>query len=220
MKCENCKVEINSLGKNCPLCGKHLPENSDEKDTFYPYVDELTTGVYNRNIKALVFLTIFFSLSLFAVNMLTSYEYLWSMIPISAMWLLWMVIGIPIIKRKVTPLMIALDNVVVSIFLNIIDVTLDQQGWAMSYAVPFVLCGSALIITIIIMVTRINWKEFYLFQMVIVAICFVPIIFRIFFSFIFWPSVVSAGYGLVTILGMLILGNKRFKHEMKKRFHF
>jgi hypothetical protein len=219
VRCENCKINVNNLSSNCPLCGRHLPESDVENHGAYPRIGEMASSVYNKNIKALLFLTIVFSISAFLINMLIPYECLWSMIPISAMWLLWLVLGIPIIKRKITPLMIVLDNIVISIFLNIIDVTLDQQGWAMSYVVPFILVGSALAITIIFLLTKIDWKDYYPSQMAIVALCFIPLIIRLFISFIFWPSVVSAAYGFATILGMIILGNKKFKHETKKRFH-
>jgi hypothetical protein len=165
-------------------------------------------------------LTIVFSISAFIINMLTSTKLLWSLTPISGMWLTWLVLGIPIIKKKVTPLMIVLDDIVVSVFLNIIDATLNHQGWAMGYAVPFILCGSAMVITVIVLLTRVNWGEFYLFQVFIVAICFMPIIVRLFISFTSWPSIMSAAYGLFTVIGMLVLADKKFKHETKKRFDF
>lgn len=220
MKCENCKVEINNLSSNCPLCGKHLQENPKAEDAVYPDIKQLAAGKYSRNIKILLFFTIVLTISAFIVNMLTPYNNLWSFIAISAMWLLWLVFGVPIIKRKITPLMIVLDNIALGVFLNIIDMTLNQQGWAMSYVVPFILCGSALIITIIVKFTKLTWREFYLFQIAIVSICFIPIIIRIFFNFVLWPSLISAVYGLVTILGMLLFAYRKFKHETKKRFHF
>lgn len=219
MRCENCKININNLSSNCPLCGRHLPECDAEKYPSYPDITESASVANNKNIRGLLFLTIVFSLSAFLLNLLTPYKYFWSMIPISGMWLLWLVLGIPIIKKRITPSMIVLDNIIVSVFLNIIDITLNQQGWAMSYVVPFILMGSALAITIVFMLTKIDWKEYYPSQMAIVGLCFIPLTIRIFISFIFWPSVISAAYGFVTILGMVILGNKKFKHETKKRFH-
>lgn len=219
MKCQYCKTEINSLSSNCPLCGKHLSDSDVHSDAAYPDIEVINHKVHNRSLRAVLFLTIVFSVAIFMINMLIPYKYLWSMIPISGMWLMWFVLGIPIIKKKVTPLMIIFDTVIVSIFLNVIDVTLNQNGWAMSYVVPFILSGSALIITVIILLTKVNWRSFYPFQLTIVIICFIPLVVRIFFSFLFWPSLVSAVYGLVTILGMLIFGYRKFKHETVKRFH-
>lgn len=219
MRCENCKVNISNISSNCPLCGRHLHESGIGKHASYPDIKESLSSTHNRNIRGLLFLTIVFSLSIFLLNLLTPYKYFWSLIPISGMWLLWLVLGIPIIRKKITPAMIVLDNIIISIFLNIIDVTLTQQGWAISYVVPFILVGSTLAITIVFMLTKIDWKDYYPSQIAIVGLCFIPLIIRIFISFIFWPSVISAAYGFFTILGMIILGNKKFKHETKKRFH-
>jgi hypothetical protein len=136
------------------------------------------------------------------------------------MWLLLPVLGIPFAKKKITPLMIVLDNIAVCIFLVILDATVDKQEWAMSYVVPFVLFGSAFIVTIIVLLKKMTWRELYLFQLSIAAICFMPIIARIFFVFVFWPSIISAVYGLITIIAMIIFSDKRLKFESKKRFHF
>ncbi|MDP4091619.1 MAG: DUF6320 domain-containing protein, partial [Bacillota bacterium] len=154
------------------------------------------------------------------VNLLTSPQYLWSIIPVSAMWLVLPVLGVPFAKKKLTPLMLVLDNVTVSIFLVIIDYVVDGQEWAMSYVVPFVLFGSALIVTIIVLCRKMTWRELFLFQLSIAAICFIPVIASRFFDFVFWPSAASAVYGIITIVGMLIFGDKSLKYETKKRFHF
>jgi hypothetical protein len=220
LKCENCRVTINGITNNCPLCGKYLTGSQGIKDEFYPEIKELAARVYSKNFKILLFLTAAFSILLFTINMITLDRYLWSIIPICAMWLLWLYLGVPIIKKKITPLMIVLNNGIVSIFLIIVDITTGNKGWAMSYVVSFILFGSALIVTIVALLTKITWKKFYLSQMTIVVICFIPLITRIFFSFVFWPSIVAATYGVITILGMLIFSYKKFKYETKKQFHF
>jgi hypothetical protein len=221
MKCENCKVQVNSLSDNCPLCGKYISPNSEREQNAYPHLNRSAEEVkHSEKVKIILFLTIVFTIFMFTINLLTPHRFIWSMIPISAVWLIWLVFGIPIIKKKITPLMIFQDNIIISIFLIIIDVTLKQNGWAMSYVVPFILSGSAFVITLMVMYIKMTWKEFYLFQMTIVAICFIPIVTRLFFRYEFGPSIVSAIYGLVTILAMAMFGDKKFKYETKKRLHF
>lgn len=220
LKCENCEITINSAANNCPLCGKYLTGSQGIKDEIYPDIEEMTVSPRSKNFKILIFLTVAASILLFIINMITLDKYLWSIIPISAIWLLWLYLGVPIIKKKITPLMIVLNNAIVSVFLIIVDITTGNKGWAMSYVVSFILFGSALVVTIIILLTKITWKKFYLSQMTIVVICFAPLIARIFFSFVFWPSIVAATYGVITILGMLIFSYKKFKYETKKQFHF
>ncbi len=220
MRCENCNITVNSPGNNCPICGKYLPETNDEKDTVYPNIEGVKHRIKNKRLKIFLFITIISTITISIVNMFTPHRYLWGIIPIAGVWLALLVFGVPITKKRITSSMIILDNIAISIFLIIVDVTLGQNGWAMSYVVPFVLSGSALVVTIIVMFTKMTWKEFYLFQMAIVVICFIPIIARSFFNFVLWPSIISAAYGLITILAMIIFGDKKLKYEIKKRFHF
>lgn len=220
MRCENCNITVNSPGNNCPICGKYLPEPKEEKDTVYPNIEGVKHRIKNKRLKIFLFITIVSTIAISIVNMFTPHRYLWGIIPIAGVWLALLVFGVPITKKRITSSMIILDNIVISIFLIIVDVTLGQNGWAMSYVVPFVLSGSALVVTLIVMFTKMTWKEFYLFQMAIVVICFIPIIARSFFNFVLWPSIISAAYGLITILAMIIFGDKKLKYEIKKRFHF
>jgi predicted nucleic acid-binding Zn ribbon protein len=220
LKCDNCKVEISSLTNNCPLCGKYIKEGQRDNYWAYPDIKESANKYYSRKFKILIFFTIVFIIIMLTINILTPYKYFWSIIPVSAVFVIWQVVGVPIYKKTITPFMIFIDNAIISIFLIIIDLTIGNKGWAISYAVPFILFGSALIVTIIVIYIKMTWKEFYYFQLSIAAICFIPIIARAFFKFVFWPSLLSAAYGLITIIGMIIFGDKRFKHELKKRFHF
>lgn len=220
VKCVNCDVEVSCSTSNCPLCGKHLEENTTEIQSPYPSMDNLPGRHYSKLFRLFLFLTISSSIIIFTVNILTLDNYLWSIIPICALWLLLPIIGVPINKGRITPLMIVMDNVLICIFLVILDITVGSGDWAMSYVVPFVLSGSALIVTIIVLLRKMTWKELYLFQLSIVFVCFIPIIARIFFTFMFWPSIVSAVYGILTIFAMFIFSDKDMKFESKKRFHF
>lgn len=221
LRCGNCNIEVNNVSDNCPLCGKYLVPEGEERETVYPSLEELAAKkTYNKWVKIVLFFIISISIITLVVNLLTPGHYLWSVVPIAAIWLLFPVIVLPLAKRKLTPMMIVLDNITISIFLIIVDSMVDAREWAMSYVVPFILFGSALIVTIIVVSKKMTWRELYLFQMSIAAICFIPIIASCFFNFVFWPSVASAVYGIITIIGMLIFGDKSLQFETKKRFHF
>jgi hypothetical protein len=213
-------VEINCLYNNCPLCGKYFSETPAEIEYNYPDMSKVPFKQYTKKMRLFLFFLITSSIILFTVNILTFDKTLWCVVPISAIWLLLPMFGIPLAKKKISPLMIVLDNLVVCIFLVIVDLTVDKQEWAMSYVVPFVLSGSAFIVTAIVLLKKMTWRELYLFQLSIAAICFIPIMARIFFTFVFWPSIVSAVYGLITIIAMLIFSDKGLKFESRKRFHY
>jgi len=220
MRCENCKVQINSISDNCPLCGKHLNKIGEAYKDIYPKLKSKGMKEKSLWLKILLFSTIIYTLFMFGMNLITPHKYYWSFIPICAVWILWLLIGVPIMQRNLTPFMMIFDNVIISIFLIIIDTTFNLGGWTMSYIGPFIPSATALIITIIVVFLKTTWKEFYFFQITIAAACCMPIITKLFFNFELWPSIVSALYGVVTILAMIIFGDKRFKYEANKRLHF
>jgi len=220
LKCENCKIETNNITNNCPLCGKYLSENDSEYKDVYPRLGEKPLKEKGKLFKWLLFSTFIYTIFMFSLNLITPHKYYWSIIPIFAVWMLWILFGIPIMKGKLAPLMMIFDNVIISILLIAIDTTFSLKGWTMSYIGPFVPSANALIITIIVVCLKTTWKEFYSFQMTIAVVCCLPIVTKLFYSFKLWPSIVSALYGIVTILAMIIFGDKKFKYEAKKRLHF
>ncbi|MBL4934514.1 hypothetical protein JK636_01935 [Clostridium sp. YIM B02515] len=220
MKCENCKIETNNITNNCPLCGKYLFENDSEYKDVYPRLGEKPLKERGKLFKWLLFSTFIYTIFIFGLNLITPHKYYWSIIPIFAVWMLWILFGVPIIKGKLAPLMMIFDNVIISILLIAIDTTFSLKGWTLSYIGPFVPLATAFIITIIVVCLKTTWKEFYSFQMTIAAVCCLPIVIKLLYSFKLWPSIVSALYGIVTILAMIIFGDKKFKYEAKKRLHF
>jgi hypothetical protein len=220
LRCENCKIETKNITSNCPLCGKCLSGSNKGNNDVYPKIENKPLKEPSKLFKWLLFSTIIYTLFMFGINLITPHAYYWSNVPIIAVWMLWILLGVPIIKEKLTPLMMILDNIIISILLIVIDITFSLQGWTMSYIGPFVPSGTALIITVIVVCLKTTWKEFYFFQITIAAVCCIPIIAKLFYSFELWPSVVSALYGIVTIFAMIIFGDKRLKFEAKKRLHF
>ncbi|MDT8718177.1 hypothetical protein IAI10_16035 [Clostridium sp. 19966] len=218
MKCRNCHVEIKYNANNCPLCGKHLIEKEEYK--VYPGVGKGVVKTTGKQMKISIFILVSASIILFIINLLTPHYYFWCTVAIFGIWLTFFIIVKPLIKKKITAMMVVEDNILVSVFLVVVDSTFNQNGWAMSYVVPFVLWGSSLIVTVIVICIKMTWKEFYLFQTSIVIICFIPIVARLIFKFVLWPSIISAVYGVITIIAMIIFGDKKFKYETKKRMHF
>lgn len=220
MKCENCRIEISNISNNCPLCGKYIGKNIEESEYVYPKIKERSLKERGKLYKWLLFSTIIYTLFIFGINLITPHKFYWSIITIASVWMLWVLFGIPFMNHKLTPLMMVIDNVIISVLLIIIDNTFHLKGWTMSCIGPFVPSATAFIITIIVVCLKTTWKEFYFFQITIAAVCCIPIISKLFYNFKLWPSIVSALYGIITILAMIIFGDKGFKYEAKKRLHF
>lgn len=218
MMCRNCNVEVNYRTQNCPLCGKYLGLN--EEEVAYPSINKNSASASTKPIKVSIFILLVITIILLMINLLTSQKYFWSFVVIFAVWNTFFILIKPFIKKKITAMMVVEDNILICIFLVVVDSTFKQNGWAMSYVVPFVIWGSSLIVTMIVICIKMTWKEFYLFEVSIAILCFIPIIVGLLFNYVLWPSIVSAVYGAITLIAMIIFGDKKFKYETKKRMHF
>ena len=66
-----------------------------------------------------------------------------------------------------------------------------------------------------------KWREYALYQFITIILGVLPVISvaaRLVTTT--WPSIVSAFYSGVTLLGMFIFADKKYKNELIKRFHF
>jgi hypothetical protein len=220
LRCENCKIETNNTSSNCPLCGKCLSDCNNINCDVYPKLDDKPLKETNMRFKWLLFSTIICTMFIFGINLFTHNKYKWNTVAILGVWMLWILFGAPIIKGRLTSLMLIIDNVIIWTLLIVIDSTVSLRIRTLGHVGPFIPSATGVIITLIAVYLKINWKEVYLYQMTIAALCSIPIIVELSYDFTFWPSIVSALYGVATILAMMIFGGKRFKYEAKKRLHF
>lgn len=219
MKCIGCNIRVNNLTDNCPICGKHLHGKEPGMHAAYPDIMDKDRRAAILVKKIILFIAIVFTLLILVINLLTGPSFLWSLIPISGVWLLWLLIAVPVIKKKITPLMLIMDSLIISGVLIALDFFTGGEGWSINYVVPGILFCFSFTVTVIIMVNRMTRKKFWLFQFSIAFICILPVLVRFFIEFVLWPSLVAAAYGFVTIAGMFIFGDQTLKNEARKRLH-
>ena len=101
-----------------------------------------------------------------------------------------------------------------------IDAVTGWRAWSVSYFAPFVTAASSLVMSVIFYIKRTKWREYMLFQLIIAANGFIPVIlFLCGLTRIIWPAAAGALYSLITFTGMLIFADKQLKNELTKRFH-
>ena len=133
---------------------------------------------------------------------------------------LWAAIAYPIFTKKNIGQIIVIEALCASLLLYIIEVAAKTQGWALEYAMPFIFSGATLMVTCIILVKRMKWRQFAVYQMATMLLGFIPILFCIFgLVKLIWPSLFSALYSFLTLVGMFVFADKKYKNEIIKRFH-
>ena len=234
--CVKCNLFVNTDSRKCPLCysilscseagragantGESLIDGASEDYNRYPELESGPEYRYNFVVRLLLLLSIASGSTSLLVNILTYSGTLWSLIVVSTILFLWVAVAYPLLRKKDAVHFIVIDVICTPVFLYIIQATTHSNGWVLDIVTPFLFISATLAVTFIICLKRMKWREYSLYQTIVVALGFLPVIFYVSgLVAIIWPSIVSAFYSFLTLTGMLIFVKKKYKDELIKRFH-
>lgn len=219
--CNKCRVKIDSPVEHCPLCYAALvPHDGEPELQAYPSLAQ-NAERYNLIFRMLLLFSLTAAVICFTINLLTFRRYWWSLIVISNIAYMWVAIGTALKRRSKPGFIVLVQALSLSVLMVIIDRFAGTGKWALNYAVPLCLITAALSITIIIIVKRIQYREFLLYFVLVALLGFLPVVLMAFgIVTVLWPSLVSALYAGLSLFGIFILADNAIKIELRKRFHF
>ncbi|MDD2376056.1 MAG: DUF6320 domain-containing protein [Clostridia bacterium] len=219
--CKNCKVKVISNNKGCPLC-KTVLTPSDEKviEDIYPII-KTNFKKYNMLTRIFLFLSILGAIVTIIINYATYNGLLWSVISIAFILYFWSIISHAIKHNINIAYKFLVQTICISLLTIIIDYIMGYTGWAVNYVVPELIITANIAVLILIIVNRMNWYNYVLYQMAIVILGFIPLI--LFFLGIIhepWSTTISVVVSLMILCGTMIFSDKNVKNELKRRLHF
>ncbi len=105
--------------------------------------------------------------------------------------------------------------------LVLIDYMYGMKGWSVNYAIPCLILFDVIAIVFLILLNRLNWQSYFMYQITITVLSFIPL-------FLWWGglitkpllSVVVVILSVAVLAGTVILGDWSVKKELKRRFYF
>ena len=100
------------------------------------------------------------------------------------------------------------------------DYVLGFSKWSINYVVPSILTLAGIAVLIIILVNRVHFQTYIIYQFIIGVLGFVP-----FLLFVFgvvdkpFMSIVATIVSALSLIGTSIFGEKTVRSELKRRFH-
>ncbi|MCI8265024.1 MAG: zinc ribbon domain-containing protein [Lachnospiraceae bacterium] len=217
-RCRQCNIEVLDETQRCPLCGTVL-EPTVEVENMYPDI-RLKSRKLVFISRLYLFVSIAIEMLLVNICMLSEVQSL--VYIISGLVLLF---GYIVIRYAIlgTSGYIAKTVVLTSIaviMLVAIDFSVGYNGWSVNYAFP---SGILLIDagTLILMaVNRKNWQSYLMLQIFMVLCSIVAIILNL-VHIVTDPivSIVALDVSVILLLGTVIIGGRRARVELKRRFH-
>ena len=219
--CKKCNLKVLDNSKNCPLCRAVLTDyDGNPAENSYPGVD-VNARKYNIVARIFLFLSIVVGIAAVITNYLTYKGIMWSLLTVAAILYCWTTIIHSIKRHTNVAKKIFVQAVFASAFVIIFDFVLGYSGWAVNYVVPTLFSIANIAVLIIIIVNRMDWHNYVLYQIFIAIFGFIPIVLFL-FGLIDEPliTIIATIISALTLLFAFIFGDKSVKSELKRRFHF
>ena len=222
-KCKQCGVFIDDNVSKCPLCSRNIGEAAIElQNRWYP-VYSMTDMPPQVNFakKVFSFISIAVVSICILINMLSGIKNPWSLYVAGPIIYLQLLISNTILSKMSAGSKILLQISGVSGLLLMIDLLSGFHRWSVNIIMPFLIIVGTFLITVIIIKKQMLWNEYVGYIITMIFLGFLPVL--LYLSGVatqLWASAVSALYSFLTLIGMLLFANKKFKNEMTRRFHF
>lgn len=192
---------------------------SHDNGTRYPDVKGASRK-YRLLENIILFLSIVGQIVQTTVDYMTDNEINWSFIVLLVVIYANVTLRLAIVGRNGYIFKIVSTFVFTVLFLEGIDLLTGASGWALTFVFPSAILAMVLA-TIILMIVNIrNWQSYMMMQLFLVLMSVIAMI-LVAVKIIWFPYLAMGAMGasLFLFLGTLIIGDKRARTELKRRFH-
>lgn len=217
-KCIRCRVEILDETERCPLCDSVL-EKTVEVENMYPNV-----RVKSRKLSFIsriyLFCAILTEAVLVYLNIRLESQIWWCVITGLSLLYVYLVLRFAIIgksgyKAKVIVLMMIAVSMVI-----IIDFVMGYNGWSVNYALPAGILLVDAVIVVLMIVNIKGWQSYLVWQIFMILCSLIPVALYL-LEIVTRPGLtfIALGCSFFLFLGTVIIGDRRARVELKRRFH-
>ena len=104
--------------------------------------------------------------------------------------------------------------------LLLVDTMTGLHGWSVDYAIPCVVLFEVAAILLMLLVNRMNWQCYFMYQIAVTFLSFVPLVFlRIGWTKHPMLTVISVVISVSALVLTILLGDRSVKRELRRRFH-
>lgn len=217
-RCRQCNIEILDETDRCPLCGSVL-EHTVDMENMYPDVKVRARRMMLLS-RIYLFVAIVAEAVLVAVNYYGDFETAWSLVTGLILFYGYLVVRFAIlgktgyIEKTIVLTMIAI------LCLIAIDFVSGYKGWSVRYVFPAAIIAVDAVILILMIFNRRNWQSYIMWQLFMILCSFVTIIlYWVGVIYVPYLALIALGTSVFLFLGTLIIGDRRARVELKRRFH-
>lgn len=217
-KCRKCNVEILDETERCPLCNSVLVQTV-ELENMYPNVRIMARRMMLIS-RIYLFCAIILEVLLVYINIVADSKIWWSIITALCFVYVYMLIRFAILgKSGYKSKVIVLTSIAVLIAVAS-DFVSGYRGWSVNYALPSGVLFIDLAIFVLMFTNRRNWQSYIMWEILMIFCSILPLIFSL-VGIATAPFLGELAFVVSVLLfvGTMIIGDRRARTELKRRFH-
>lgn len=219
-RCRNCNIEILDETEICPLCQSIL-EQTEPVENMYPDVRFMMKKLTLFS-RIYLFLAILLQAGLFCINWIQfdEVEIWWSAITGLILLYVYVVLRYAILGKSGYKSKVLILSLIAVLIAVAIDLATGYRGWSVDYVLP----AGIVIVDIIILgcmaVNYRNWQSYIMWQILMVLCSLIPIgLYVLGLEHNEYLAFLPMAFSLSIFLGTMIIGDRRARAELKRRFH-
>lgn len=217
-KCRQCNIEILDETERCPLCNSVL-EHTVEVENMYPNV-RLNARRLMLISRIYLFCAIIAEVVMVYINVISDSQTWWSVIAGLSLLYVYMLLRFAILGKSGYKSKIVVLTIIAVLMTVAADFLVGYRGWSINYALPagilFVDAG----IIFMMIYNRRNWQSYMMWQIFMILCSIIPLVFSLvgIATSPLWGLIAFAGSTFL-FLGTLIIGDRKARTELRRRFH-
>ena len=220
-KCKICKIEILDKTDKCPLCNHVLEWDGKEKENIYPDA-RIASKKYRLLENIFLFASIALWVGLLIIDYVTNPEYMWSFTVALVIIFANVLLRLTILGKSSYMAKIVWTIIIAMGFLIEADILNGNKGWGVNFAMPTaILVWDITLIILMLFVNRRSWHSYIIDQITALLACGVMLILMLMgvITFPYYAFGVQV-FTILLFIGTLIIGDRKAKEELKRRFHW
>ena len=218
-KCKTCCLEVLDETEVCPLCQSIL-EQTDAVENMYPNArGKMRRLNIVRNIY--LFLAICVEAALVGINILTGTQIWWCVITGLGLLYFYLVLHYAFQGKYGYRNKICVLATMTILSAIAIDMVSGYRGWSVDYVLPAGIVIVDLIILGCMFFNRRNWQSYMMWQIFMILCSIIPA--SLFLTGVEHNAYLACSplvFSAAIFLGTLIIGDRRARTELYRRFHF
>lgn len=218
-RCRQCNIEILDDAQICPLC-KCVVEKDGKGISSYPDI-RLRTRKLNLAVRIFLFASILAEVMLVYANWRYFSGTWWCVITGAGFAYVYMMAKFAVLNDNAgyRSKFLALTFAGI-LYIILIDVVIGYNGWSVNFVLPGGLLFVDAFILAIMFLNRRNWQSYIMLELFMILLSALPLLLIglgiITDTFV---SGLAFAASVLLFLGTLIIGDRRARSELKRRFH-